>query len=44
MAGRAKHLEEIAQTQGSFFSDPKRVAEVQEKKKKYLTIQFKGID
>ena len=44
VAGRAKHLEEIAQTQGGFFSDPEKVKLVQEKKAAYLKKTFKGLD
>lgn len=44
VAGRAKHLEEIAQTQGGFFSDPEKIRLVQERKARYAAMQFKGID
>ena len=44
VADRAKHLEEIAQTQGGFFSDPEKVKLVQEKKAAYLKKTFKGLD
>ena len=44
VAGRAKHLEEIAQTQGGFFSDPEKVKLVQEKKQAYMKKTFKGIE
>ena len=44
VAGRAKHLEEIAQTQGGFFSDPVKIKLVQEKKAVYAQKKFKGIE
>lgn len=44
MAGRAKHLEEIAQTQGGFFSDPEKIKQVQERKAVYAQKTFQGID
>lgn len=44
MAGRAKHLEEIAQTQGGFFSDPEKMRLVQERKAYYMKKTFPGID
>lgn len=44
MEGRAKHLEEIAQTQGGFFSDPEKIKLVQEKKAACMKKTFKGID
>lgn len=44
VAGRAKHLEEIAQTQGGFFSDPAKIKLVQQRKQKYVEKKFKGID
>ena len=44
VAGRAKHLEEIAQTQGGFFSDPAKTKPVQERKAAYAQKTFKGID
>lgn len=44
VAGRARHLEEIAQTQGGFFSDPEKVKLVQERKAAYAKMHFKGID
>ncbi|TCL48745.1 flavodoxin family protein [Allofournierella massiliensis] len=44
VAGRAKHLEEIAQTQGGFFSDPAKIQLVQQRKQKYAEKKFKGID
>ena len=44
VAGRAKHLEEIAQTQGGFFSDPAKIQLVQQRKQKYVEKKFKGID
>ena len=45
VAGRAKPLEEIAQTQGEgFFSDPAKIKLVQQRKQKYVEKKFKGID
>ena len=44
VAGRAKHLEEIAQTQGGFFSDPAKIQLVQQRKAAYASKTFKGID
>lgn len=44
VAGRAKHLEEIAQTQGGFFSDPEKIKLVQERKAAYAQKTFQGID
>lgn len=44
VAGWAKHLEEIAQTQGGFFSDPAKIQLVQEKKAAYAQKKFRGID
>ena len=44
VAGRARHLEEIAHTQGGFFSDPEKIKLVQERKAAYAQKQFKGID
>ena len=44
VAGRAKHLEEIAQTQGGFFSDPEKIKLVQERKQKFVNKTFKGIE
>lgn len=43
VAGRTKHLEEIAETQGGFFKDPKKRVIVNEKLEKYKKIQFKSI-
>ncbi|WP_234124960.1 flavodoxin family protein [Clostridium hydrogenum] len=43
VAGRAKHLEEIMETQGGFFKDPEKRAVVNEKIEKYKKIQFKSI-
>ena len=42
--GRAKHLQEIGETQGGFFADPEKQKLVAERKQKYLNMQFKGID
>lgn len=44
VAGRAKPLEEIAQTQGGFFSDPAKIKLVQQRKQKYVEKKFQGID
>ena len=44
VAGRAKPLEEIAQTQGGFFSDPAKIKLIQQRKQKYVEKKFKGID
>ncbi|KAB1438429.1 flavodoxin family protein [Candidatus Galacturonibacter soehngenii] len=41
--GRAKHLEEIAHTQGGFFQNPVNREIVNEKLVKYKNIQFKSI-
>ena len=41
--GRAKHLEEIAETQGGFYANPENRKIVQEKLKKYKEKQFKTI-
>lgn len=41
--GRAKHLEEIAHTQGGFYMNPKNKKAVQEKLAKYKEKQFKTI-
>lgn len=41
--GRAKHLEEIAHTQGGFFRDPKNREVVESKIGRYKNKQFKGI-
>lgn len=41
--GRGVHCDEIADTQGGFFMDPNKRAEVAEKVKKYKEIKFKGI-
>ena len=43
VAGRAKHLEEIAHTQGGFFGDPEKLALVRERKMKYVNKQFKTV-
>ena len=42
--GRAKHLQEIGETQGGFFADPHKQKLVAERKQKYLNMKFKGID
>lgn len=41
--GRAKHLEEIAHTQGGFYSNPENRRIVQEKLAKYKEKQFQTI-
>lgn len=41
--GRAKHLEEIGETQGGFFGNPANRELVQERIKKYTQKQFQGI-
>lgn len=41
--GRAKHLEEIAETQGGFYANPENRKIVQEKLKKYKEKQFQTI-
>lgn len=41
--GRAKHLEEIAHTQGGFFQDPEKRKIVNEKLEKYKNLKFKTI-
>ena len=41
--GRGVHCDEIADTQGGFFMDPQKRAEVAEKLGKYKQIKFKGI-
>lgn len=41
--GRAKHLEEIAQTQGGFFGSPEKLAIVRERLKKYTDKKYKGV-
>lgn len=43
VAGRAKHLEEIAHTQGGFYADPQNHKMVQEKLVKYKEKQFSTI-
>lgn len=43
VAGRAKHLEEIAETQGGFFANPENLKIVNEKKQKYVNKTFQGI-
>jgi len=42
--GRAKHLDEIGETQGSFFANPENLKLVQEKRRKYVEKQFKTIE
>jgi multimeric flavodoxin WrbA len=42
--GRAKHLEEIGETQGSFYANPANLAKVAELKKKYAEKKFKTIE
>ena len=44
VAGRAKHLEEIAQTQGGFFMDPAKRALVAERLPKYKQMKFPTIE
>lgn len=41
--GRAKHLEEISQTQGAFFSNPENMRLVREKSKKYIDKKYKAV-
>lgn len=41
--GRAKHLEEIGETQGGFFANPENMKKVQEKLVKYKEKQFKAV-
>lgn len=43
VAGRARHLEEIAHTQGGFFANPENMKTVNEKKMKYVSRSFKTI-
>lgn len=43
VAGRAKHLEEIAHTQGGFYSNPQNHKIVQEKLAKYKEKQFPAV-
>lgn len=43
VAGRAKHLEEITETQGGFFADSNNMRLVQERLVKYKEKQFQGI-
>lgn len=43
VAGRAKHLEEIAQTQGTFYGNPENLKLVKERKAKYIEKKFKAI-
>ncbi len=42
--GRAKHLDEIGETQGSFYANPDNLKLVQEKRKKYVEKKFKTIE
>ncbi len=42
--GRAKHLDEIGQTQGGFFADPENLKLVNERKQRYIQKTFRGID
>ena len=43
VAGRAKHLEEIAETQGGFFSNPENMKLVKERLQKYKDKKFKTV-
>lgn len=43
VAGRAKHLEEIAHTQGGYFQDPEKRRIVNEKLEKFKNLKFKTI-
>ena len=43
VAGRAKHLEEIAETQGGFFSNPESMKLVKERLEKYKKKTFKTV-
>ena len=43
VAGRAKHLEEIAETQGGFFADPENMKIVKERLQKYKDKTFKTV-
>ena len=43
VAGRAKHLEEIAATQGGFYANPENRKIVQAKIAKYKNLQFKTV-
>lgn len=42
--GRAKHLEEIGETQGSFYANPETVGRAMAIRQKYVEKKFKGID
>ena len=42
--GRGVHCDEIAETQGGFFMDPKKREEVAAKLPKYKNIQFPALD
>ena len=42
--GRGVHCDEIADTQGGFFMDPQKRAEVAQKLEKYKKITFKGLE
>ena len=42
--GRAKHLEEIGETQGSFYANPENLKRVAELKAKYVEKKFKTIE
>jgi len=44
VVGRARHLDEIGETQGRFFSNPANLALVQERLQKYKEKKFKGLD
>ncbi len=41
--GRARHLEEIGETQGSFYANPENLQKVQQLKAKYTAKEFKTI-
>lgn len=43
VVGRAKHLEEIGETQGTFYANPENLATVANRRKVYNAIKFKGI-
>lgn len=43
VAGRAKHLEEIAETQGGYYGNPEAIKKVQELKVKYMNKTFKTV-
>ena len=42
--GRGVHCDEIAETQGGFFADPKKREEVAKKLPKYKEMQFRGLE